>query len=363
MLKIKKTKVLITPKDFKPSTKGYEVIGVFNPGALRLKNGDILLYVRVAERPIKWEEKDYCYSPRFISDKDFKLGLDKFERNKIGIIHEPHSFVLKNGITRLGDISHFRRVFLDKEGLHVKKIEQKPAFYGTINDGELGIEDPRITKIKNKYIMTYVSLSRLNGISTNYAISNDGIKWHKEGIMFRHQNKDVVLFPEKIKNRYVAFHRPDGNFNFSLAHMWISYSKDLKYWGDDESVLMAEKAWESKKIGASTVPIKTKQGWLEFYHGAKIEDSKRHYCVGAALFDLKNPGKLICKSHEPLIIPILKEEKGSFGYNVVFPTGAILSEDKKNILLYSGGADEVTTVKEIGLKEVLKYLKKGQSKK
>lgn len=357
MVNIKKEGILVTPEDFKASTKGYGVVGAFNPGVLRLKNGDILLYVRVAERPLKWRKKNYICSPRFVSNKKFKLKLDRFKRSGIRSIYPPYGFHFKDGTLRLTSISHLRRVFLDKDGFGIKKIEQKPAFYGTVKAGELGVEDACITKIENKYIMTYVSLSRFNSISTRYAVSNDGIKWHKREIIFRHQNKDVVLFPEKINNRYVALNRPEGNMKFSLPHMWISFSHDLEYWGDDQTVLISKRGWDSRRMGAGASPIKIKQGWLEFYHGVRIDKHGRQYCAGAALFDLKNPTKLIAKSHKPLIAPTLKEEKTGFMHDVVFPSGAILTEDKKSILLYSGGADRVTTVREIELEEILKHLK------
>ncbi|MAH07577.1 hypothetical protein CMI38_05010 [Candidatus Pacearchaeota archaeon] len=356
MLSIKKEGVLVSSEDFEPSTRGFEVVGAFNPGVAELKNGKIVLYVRIAEKPVKiWRENEIS-APRFVSNKKFRLKLDKFRRNELRSIHSPYGFHHKDGRVRLVNISHLRRVFLDKSGFSVEKIEQKPAFYGTVDDGELGIEDPCITRMGNKYIMTYVALSRSNGISTSYAVSNDGIKWHKRGIIFRHQNKDVVLFPEKVRGRYVAFNRPEGNLNFSLPHMWISYSRDLEYWGDDETVLLSQRGWDSIRAGAGAAPIKTKKGWLEFYHGVRKTKHEKQYCVGVALFDLKNPSKLIAKSHEPFIVPTMKEEKKGFVHDVVFPTGAILN--KKSILLYSGGADRVVICREIELEEIFKYLKK-----
>jgi beta-1,2-mannobiose phosphorylase / 1,2-beta-oligomannan phosphorylase len=354
---IEKEVVILKKTDFKPSTKGYRVVGAFNPGVLKLKNGDYLIYVRIAEKPKIWRKDGYYYSPRFVGNKEFKLKLDRFSKKEIAHLNGSSGFNLHDGTARLTTISHLRRVYVDKDGFTIKKIEQEPAFYGTAKYGELGIEDPRITKIKGRYIMTYVSLSKFNSISTACAISETGRKWHREGIIFRHQNKDVVLFPEKIKGKYVAFHRPEGNLDFSLPHMWISYSKDLEYWGEDKSVLISERAWDSSRVGAGAPPIKIKQGWLEFYHGVKFnEKDEKLYCAGIALFDLNKPNKLLARSPQPFLVPHLKKETNGFMKNVLFPTAAFL--DKDSIFLYSGGADEVVIFRKINLKFVLDHLKK-----
>ncbi len=354
MLKIEKESLLLSPSDFKPTSKKFEVIGVFNPAALRLKNGKIVLYVRVAEKLINWKKGKYVYSPRSVSNSSYKIKLDKFKESKVKNLSKG-DFYFKDGTLRLKFISHFRRVFLDRNGFDIKHIEQKPCFYGVKNDGELGVEDPRVTKIGNNYIMTYVSLSRFDNISSSYALSKDGLHWHRRGIIFRHQNKDVVLFPEKVNGRYVAFNRPEGNFNFSSTHMWISYSKDLEHWGDDKSILLSDNCWDASRVGAGCPPIKTKKGWLEIYHGVH---PKYGYCIGGALFDKKNPNRLIARGscNEPLLYPRNSYEKKGWMPNVIFPTG-IIEEDGK-ILLYLGGADKFVIVKEIKIDEILKLLNK-----
>ena len=313
MVVVKKEGVLLTARDFKPSTRGFEVIGAFNPGVLKLKNGDILLYVRITERPLNWKNGDFIHSPRFVSNTKFKLRLDRFHLSEVRGINAPFGFHFKNGTIRLAYISHLRRVLLDSSGFRVKKIEQKPCFYGTMDDGELGIEDPRITKLDGTYVMTYVSLSRYNSISTSCAFSHDGYHWHKRGIIFRHQNKDVTIFPKKIRNSYVAFNRPEGNFEFSLPHMWVSFSQDLTHWGGDKTILLSKEGWDAARIGSGAPPVKTDRGWLEIYHGVKVkhygERAKRVYCAGIALFDTKDPTKLLAKSFNPFIEPTHNEER------------------------------------------------------
>ena len=375
MIKIKKENVLIKPQKIKPSSKEFKVIGTINPAATRLKNGDIVTYVRVIEKLIKDEDEKYYYSPRMIGENKFKLIIDKFDK-KLVKSKNPLDFVFHDDTKRLTYISHLRKIILDSTGFKIKSIDKKPSFYGLSWDGELGIEDSRITKINNLYVMTYVTLTKDTNISTNLAVSNDGKKWYRRGIIFEEQNKDVVIFPELINNNYIAFNRPEGNFEFSTAHIWISYSKDLEDWGRSNSLVLSRtQGWDSGRVGAGPPPIKTKKGWLLFYHGIKekssidrsiigkirkffrIKDKRLVYNAGAVLLDLKNPAKILAKTKNPIILPNQKYEKGTFEKkDVVFPTGLVMDKNGKDILLYSGGGDIVTTVRKIALKNIFDKL-------
>ena len=382
MVKVKKESVLIRPEDIKPSCPELEIIGTFNPGVSRLGNGDIILYVRVWEKLKKTEDENYFYSPRMIGKDKYKIIIDKFEK-KIVANNSDFDIQFKDGTKRLTFISHFRRVFLDRTGFNVKKIDDKPSFFGLAWDGELGVEDPRITKIGELYVMTYVSLSRTENVATSYAISNDCIKWFRRGVIFSEQNKDVVMFPELIDNEYVAIERPEGSFEFSPPHMVLSFSKDMQLWGRPYPLIISKKGeWDSGKVGAGAPPIRTEKGWLLIYHGILAAKRKRIieniidrmdltecisgtisskdtiYCAGAALFDLKDPKKLIAKSKVPILFPIKKHEIAEFGdLRVIFPTGLLMSEDGEDILIFSGAGDKVTTVKKIVLNKVFKKLK------
>tara|TARA_Y100000310_G_scaffold343564_1_gene451823 strand:- start:668 stop:1843 length:1176 start_codon:yes stop_codon:yes gene_type:complete len=387
MIRIKKEKVLVKPKDIKPTFPDFEVLGTLNPAAIRMSNNDILLYVRVIEKPIKDEDEKYLYSPRFVGKKQCKIQIDKFDKEKVKKLETTKEgesyldFSFRDGTKRLKYISHLRRVILDPTGFKVKSIDTKPSFFGLESEGELGIEDPRITKIDNFYTMTYVGLSIEENISTSLAISKDCKTWQRKGIIFKHQNKDIALFPEKIKDRYVALNRPEGTFQFTPPHIWLSYSKDLIFWGRPTSLNLAKKGeWDWGRVGAGPPPLKTDKGWLFIYHGVKkpkthglltesIEDVKEmlglepreryKYSAGVALLDLNKPRKVLAKAPHPIIRPTKKHEKGTFEKkDVVFPTGLVPDLNGKDLLIFSGGGDRVTTVKKISLSETLKTLKK-----
>jgi len=355
-------KVLLKPEDFKPSLKNSKIEGIFNPGAIRMSNGQIILYVRVAERG-NLKNGKLLQCPVVVSRKEYKLELKKIEKNEI-LKQNGNILYLKTGECRLTTMSYFKRVILDKTGMNVKTLEPKPIFTGLPTESNYGVEDPRIIKLGDKYLMTYVSLSSTEGVSTALAISKDLIKWKRKGIIFRTQNKDVVIFPEKINNRFVALHRPESSFVFSRPSIWIAYSKDLIYWGRDKSILRPrEKSWDSLRIGSGPPPIKTKKGWLVIYHGVKeIQEKdveKKIYSAGAVLLDLKDPSKILARSpkKKPLFEPSHKHEKEGFVENVIFPTGIVRDLDKDYLLIYSGEADKLISVRRMKIDDILNSMK------
>ena len=392
VINVKKEDLLLAPADIKPTSDQLEVLGVLNPAAVRLPDGKVILYVRVIERLKRTQDEKYCYAPRMVGENEFKLKIDKFRKSLVRD-YSDYDFVFKNGTKRLTFISHFRRVYLDETGFKILHVEKTPSFYGIASDGELGIEDPRISKIGELYIMTYVSLSREQNVSSSSAISTDCINWSRQGIIFGEQDKDVVLFPEKINGRYVAFDRPEGNFQFTQPHIWVGYSSDLKSWGDLKPIpCVYEEHGFCPRNGSGPPPIKTKKGWLLLYHAvtefreeekeetilkklrkivrlkenvlrkiAKLEQEVLRkvitYSVGAALFDLNNPEKLIAKSKNFLIVPNGKYEESFENKRVIFPTGLIYDKNEKYLLIYSGAGDAYTTVKKVSLGDIMRGLK------
>jgi len=364
-----KEKILLKPQDIKPSSKIFEVLGVLNPGAARLPDGRIVLYVRVIERLKKWEDRRNYYSPRMVGKGKYELIIDKFKKSSAKA-WDDIAIIFHDGTKRLSYISHLRRVILNKRGFKIISIDKKPGFYGFKDDGELGIEDARITKIGDHYYMTYVSLGRKENIATNLAVSKNCFNWERKGIIFGEQDKDVVLFPEKINERYVAFDRPEGNFEFTAPHIWIAYSKDLFYWGKLKPVFFSKKGKVFVRSGAGPPPIKTDKGWLLIFHGVTqiprkgfivsvkralgvdVEPGPDSYAVWVALFDLKNPGKIIARSKHPIIHPKTKSFESKM---VIFPTGAV-EDNKGNLLLYSGAGDIYVNVRKIKLKKIMDFL-------
>ena len=353
-------RMLIGPSDLKPSRTNFRVRGIFNPAAIRLADGRIMLLARVAETPLHGER--YFLAPRFAGRDRLKMVIETIPRHKCR--WDKDCFRIHGDIARLPTISHMRKIILDKDGLQVDHISQRADFYGLVDDGDFGVEDPRITFLQNekRYAMTYVSVSALSGVSTSLAISRDLESWERKGIIFRQQNKDVAIFPQKINGYYVALQRPEGTMIFDKPSIWISYSKDMQFWGKDRPLLRPrEGSWEEVRIGPGTVPIKTAEGWLHIYHGVRYkqkgnDSSPKIYSAGAILFSLENPEKIlsITPKDEPLFCPESGFETQGFVNNVIFPTAAV--SHGKDLLIYSGAADSNIEVRKIAIKEILNSL-------
>ena len=373
MISVKKEALLVGPGSVKPTSDQFEVIGTFNPGVARLPNDNIVMYVRVAEK-LKLEnteDEHHYYAPRCVGEDTCKIHLDKFKKTDARVKSE-RDIIFQDETKRLLFMSHFRKVILDKSGFNIKSIDKRPSFTGISTNGELGVEDPRITRLDDgRYAMTYVALSRQGNISSSLALSKDCENWKRVGTIFSEQNKDVVLFPEKIRDNYYIFNRPEGGFEFTPPHIWIATSKDLVEWGRNKPLKLSRKGrWDYERVGAGTPPIKTDKGWLLFYHGvinyrtrpfrkmfSILGQPMFSYEIGAALFDLKNPRKLLAKAPEPILGPTKDYEKTGFVNNVLFPTGLIHDiHDHDKLLVYSGGADTVVCVKKISLQDVMDSL-------
>lgn len=348
-------KLLLKPEDLKPSMKNWTIDGVLNPSAIRRKDGKIVLYVRVAERSPQHRTMITCP----IISGSSRVIKEKYEKEKLKI-EVGNVVYFKDSTCRLTNLSHFREVILSEDGYEIENIRQRPFFTGLPKDGDYGVEDPRVTKIKNKYLMTYVSVNLRESVCTSLAVSKNLRDWERKGIIFRTQNKDVVLFPEKINGRFVALHRPEGHFEFDKPSIWISHSPDLRYWGDERVIIQPRKnAWDSIRIGAGSPPIKTEAGWLEIYHGVHDvlaeEEQKSVYCAGAILLDLKHPEKVLARSppDKPLIKPERDYEKRGFLNNIIFPTGIVQDLNPEYVLLYSGAADKFISVKKLKVENIL----------
>ncbi len=354
------SELLLKPENFRPSFKNWRITGVLNPAAVRLQNKKILMYVRVAEIAPDHKHGSLKVTRIVSSEKNYKVNYTDIKEKDIVAHGKWGEIYIKDGICVLPNISHFKKVLLHEDGFTVESIDQRPLFTGMPEESDYGVEDPRITKIKKNFYMTYVGVSISRGVSTYLAESQDLEKWKRVGILFREQNKDAVLFPEKIKGLYVAFNRPESLMTFSKPGVWISYSKDLTFWGKDKIMIRPRDkySWDFERVGAGCPPIKTKKGWLVIYHGVRGENEKRVYSAGAILLDLENPEKIIARStpKKPLFQPEEKFEKEGFVNNVVFPTSAIPSIDNKSLQIYYGAGDKYVAVKKISFQDIFAHL-------
>ena len=120
--------------------------------------------------------------------------------------------------------------------------------------------------------------------------------------------------------------------------------------------MKGEEDWESKKIGISTPPIKTKDGWLVLYHGVSKKDDA--YRVGAILLDLNNPTKILRRTKDFIMEPEADYETNGYYNGCVFPTAMVKKDDL--LYIYYGAGDKVICLATIKEDDLLAYLKEGK---
>jgi predicted GH43/DUF377 family glycosyl hydrolase len=336
---------IIEPKDIKPSRKDFEVIGVFNAGVTRFEDKVILL-LRVAERPISAHPDMVLAGVYDVAQGD--IVLKEFSKNEPENDFSDPRLIIRPAETYLTSISHLR-LARSTDGINFD-IEDNPAI-GPANDIEsFGVEDPRITLIEDTYYVTYVAVSPL-GVTTCMASTKDFKSFQRHGVIFCPENKDVVLFPERIDGKYYALHRPVSPL-FKRQDIWIAESPDLICWGDHQFLCAPdENGWDSIKVGASAVPFKTKYGWLEIYHGVGRDN---RYCLGAVLLDASQPWKVVARAEKPIFEPQADYEVSGFYGNVIFTCGLLFEQDKLKI--YYGAADTAICYAQLPLQDVFESL-------
>ena len=340
-------RLLLSTGDVTPSHDDIEVIGVFNPGAAIIA-GEVVLLARVAERP-RERRPGFTPLPRWTAGEGITIDWVADER-----LDKTDPRVVKrvsNGQTRLTFVSHLRVVRLG-DGSAVREVSSTRL--DPESDGEeYGLEDPRITVLDGRYRITYVAVS-CHGVTTALASTGDFQRFERHGVILGPDNKDVVLFPERIKGDYVVIHRPSSPAGFHRPEMWLARSPDLIHWGRHEPLYGGQADWEADRVGAGPPPVRTPEGWLLIYHASSRPKPGQRvgvYSVGALLLDLENPAHVLKRTVEPILVPTSDHETRGFVAGVVFPTGLI--ERGPTIMLFSGAADERTTVLELDRDDIL----------
>jgi predicted GH43/DUF377 family glycosyl hydrolase len=350
LLKRLDERLLLRPGDLEPTREDFEVVGVFNPGAIRTPDGVILL-VRVAERP-RERRPGFTASPRWQPGEG--LTIDWLPDDAIEVL-DPRVVRRKaDGLVRLTFISHLRVVRCG-DGRSVQSLAGA-RFLPDSHMEEFGVEDPRITALGDRYYFTYVVVSR-HGAATALASTADFRRFERHGIVFCPENKDVVLFPEKVGGEYVALHRPNAATPFCRPEMWVARSPDLVRWGGHECLHGGDAEWETGRVGAGTPPVSVEDGWLEIYHGNRRPSRPGEvgrYSTGLLLLDRDDPARILRRTVGSVFEPTAEFEREGFVPEVVFPTGIV--EEGDSYLVYYGAADSCTAVVEFSRSEVLEAL-------
>jgi predicted GH43/DUF377 family glycosyl hydrolase len=262
-------------------------------------------------------------------------------------------------LVRVEDMRGFSHLTVARsaDGLTNWEIDSAPTLEADPNSREekWGLEDPRIVWLEEQkqFGITYTSFSE-GGPVVSLAITKNFRTFARLGALLPPEDKDACLLPRRIKGRFALIHRPIVR---GEAHMWISFSPDLKHWGDHRTLIRTRSAyWDCHRVGLACQPIETPHGWMIFYHGVRSTTAGQIYRVGLALLDLEEPWKVLRRSDEWVLGPReIYERVGDVG-DVIFPTGAIVHKETDQLSLYYGAADSTVAVATANLSDILDYI-------
>ncbi|MDD4412612.1 MAG: pesticidal protein Cry7Aa [Patescibacteria group bacterium] len=338
MIKVKKHGVVISP-----TTRFFEDRSVLNPGILQDGRTVHMIYRAI--------NKEYMSA----------LGYARFDGHRKLVERWSHPFLEASTayesrgvedprITKIGDTIYVTYVAHDGKNAQICYLYGSDLF----NLRRGGIIGPKIKykdaaklfdkkKLKDDYLF-------FEAYYRNYS-GEDVLIWEKDG----------VIFPEKIRGKYVMTHRilPDIQIvafkdfeDLKKQSFWREYLKEVH-----KHVMLENKyRFEERHIGGGAPPIKTKMGWLMIYHGVEESNINRVYHAAAALFDLNDPTKLISRLPYPLFSPDKSFELKGQVDSVVFPTGTAIFGDK--LYIYYGAADTHIALASVNLDDLLDELRR-----
>lgn len=328
------------------------VPSLINP-VIRYENNPILTCANVNKA---WVE------PQLQTITVHNAGITEFEGSVI-MLFRSH---LRNGISVLG-------IARSRNGLDNWEVDSEPALVpcsktalfaeGTnieqlIENEQGGLEDARISKIGDTYLITYSAYhaSIAHRVRVSLISTKDFKTYLRHGPLLETDMRNVVIFPEKIGGKYYGFFRPNDRTEQHIGGIF----KQIQIGSTDE---WEKSDWQirkepiilqsdgpssfSDKIGPGAPPIKTRHGWLNIFHGVRSTMDGNPYVLGVALHDLEDPTRLTV-SNIPILFPSkadcrVPEHAYVHVPNVVFCCGA-LRQDNGEIWIYYGGNDTVMNV-------------------
>jgi predicted GH43/DUF377 family glycosyl hydrolase len=263
-------------------------------------------------------------------------------------------------LVRVEDMRGFSHLTVARsaDGFTNWQIDSKPTLEANQSSQEerWGLEDPRIIWLEEQkqFAITYTSFSE-GGPLVSLAITKNFKNFARLGALLPPEDKDACLFPRRFRGRFALIHRPIVR---GEAHMWLSFSPDLKHWGDHRILIRTRPAyWDCHRVGLACQPIETSDGWLIFYHGVRSTAAGQIYRVGLALLDLEEPWKVLRRSDEWILGPREIYERIGDVSDVVFPTGVTVSKETDQLNLYYGAADCTVAVATAKFTDILDYIK------
>jgi predicted GH43/DUF377 family glycosyl hydrolase len=331
------------------------VLGAFNPGLTRLDNGNLLMMVRIAEALRKPIFDAHVHAIRWdgASGGHGRYVLDAWPLEHAETA-DPRKFMLRGGswkVMALTSLSWLLPVELTPDGLDIVAMHYDKAIAPHNSLQCYGIEDARISRVDDRWMMTTCSVSPERHATTLYT-SSDGLNWTYDGLVLDHQNKDMLIFEGRIDGNFWAQTRPLGDLYFAYppGSEWragpsinLAYSPDGRFWRpcDKPGIRPHAKTVATARMGGGAPPILTDEGWLTLWHGVEPHEIVGIYRTYWSLLDRDDPSIVVRTEHAPLLEanasltqPL---EHQMYVREVVFTTGIVDAGD--HYVVASGEAD------------------------
>ena len=381
--------------------------GVGVPQRIKKRNAKATHYAR--RSTIFVEDYDIL---RSLTWKDMSLELKRCPKNPIvrpgtyawrqavtfnpAVIYDEGRFYMyERSGGQLRPFHNYIGALVSEDGIHFEHLSEEPVLTPEMCGSKFGsVQDPRVVKIDGTFCMTFAYRPYAwncfptgvgvpescqaeypnvtfkpeeNQTRSGIAVSNDRINWefHSWSSDIGIDDRNHILFPEKIDGRFALLRRPrsfvhtnTGGQDEEPPSVCISYSEDLHSWTAPQKVISPKFEWENNRIGGSTPPIKTSEGWLTTYHGVDtIDSSIRQVCyrMGLMMLDLEDPSKVIARCPDFVFEPVEYYEKvGLYIPNVVFPTAAVVVDGVVN--LYYGCCDTAIGLATASLQDMIDHV-------
>ncbi len=235
------------------------------------------------------------------------------------------------------------------DGIHFTRRPQPVLSPEAEYEKDGGVEDPRLVKFGDTFYLTYTGYNTKDA-QLCLATSLDLIHWDRKGVLLPAYKgnwntgwtKSGAIVPVKIDGKYWMYFlgtTPDKNDQMGLA-----YSTDLIHWTEATATPVLPRRpgnFDSRVVEPGPSPIVTPQGIVLIYNGG---DDKLVYRTAVAVFDRKDPRKVLYRSDHPIFEPEKEWEKVGQVPNVVFVEGMV--ERGGSYWFYYGGADKYVGVAE-----------------
>ena len=326
------------------------MLGAFNPALTRLPNGNLLMMIRIAEALKKPKFDGHIHNIRWC---DGAYVLDAWPLDAVDTA-DPRKFLLNGGrwrVMALTSLSWLLPVELTSDGLEIVALHYDRAIAPQGDFQMYGVEDARISKVGDQWLMTTCSVSPERHSTTLYT-SDNGLDWTFANIVLDHQNKDMLIFEGTIDGRYWAQTRPLGDLYFAYppGSEWragpsinLATSPDARHWKPclKPGIRPHAATVATARMGGGAPPILTDRGWLTLWHGVEPREIVGVYRTYWSILDATDPSRTIATDHAPLLEanPDLTRDLEDQMYvrDVVFTTG--IADGGDHYVVASGEAD------------------------